>query len=368
MGWRRQAALAVALVLAVVALACEGAPPPSPAPTAAPTVAPSRSPAPTPTPTTAPAATLGQSNTLPGCPEGKNCLRIYEWPPFTATYTDNGETKELVWNSAHDWKVTTLAAPQIITSVGTFSDIGSWSQQKDDKYTTYSAIDNQTVNKTLSSSTYMIPDGYYSPFLAAANDLFTRADGKKITANVDVCYAPNCSAPPSGQSQHSTPALDFEDEGIVVVDDQWRLPLKFGGTTVLRMEINAPAPSPTPTPAGTITPAPTATPTLTPTPAPTATPTPTPAPTATPTPTAPVFNVSSAGQASWRYTLPAGLTFVYYEVRWAQSAGKAPMTGRAAPARCSTTRTRCPTPSPTSRRECSTRPSSSSARGTAAAR
>ncbi len=222
----------------------------------------------------------------PACPDDNpGCPVFHTWPPFTVVYEIDGdsyyvdgvalatrETRELVWNSRHDWRITTLSAGDIVRPFTTMNATGSYQILKDGVLTVYDAVFDRLHTYDRSDSV-PIADGVFLDILYTGYGLPDRTDGDLVVLDSFQCDGDGCDTGADRTTRASsepttTYGRQFEELGDVVFsEDEYRIPLLFPHSNIEVTELRTnyiatPTPGPTPTPIPTPTPAATPTPTL----------------------------------------------------------------------------------------------------------
>ena len=231
----------------------------------------SEEPTPTPTRTATPTATATPTP-HPACPDDNpGCPVLHTWPPFTVVYEIDGhayyadgvnlatrETRELVWNSRYDWRVTTLSAGDMVEPFLTMNATGSYQILKDGVLTEYDAVRDRLYTYDASEG-WPIADGVFLDVLYTGHNLPGRTDGNLVVLDIFQCDGDGCDtgAGRTTRSSGDPPATygrQFDEFGNVVFsEDEYRIPLLFPDANIEVTELRTnyiatPTPTPTPTP------------------------------------------------------------------------------------------------------------------------
>ena len=197
--------------------------------------------------------TLGRDDPIENCPEGETCLRLHEWPPFTAVYKAYADssigvynetyrpyvTYRLEWRAVDDWTATIIDGDRYEVADGIVFDLtGSYEQVKGRTYTRFSAFpprpNPQPEVETLDKGGYVPPPGgvFYQKWISG-HDLDTRTDGETVAISADVCTGDACHEANGAEGSIGTMGLKFSDEeiaNIIFTNDAMRIPVKRMGT------------------------------------------------------------------------------------------------------------------------------------------
>ncbi len=204
---------------------------------------------------------LGQAATptpIPGCPEGEHCFLEHVWPPFTAVFEQQGspvtftddppttvyptETMRLEYRSDTDWRLTTLAMSSSDPRVG--DRTGSWESQDGLTYTLYRADLDYTHTETLQPGEIKVPARIFAAALYVLHDFGSRTDGTPVVVETDICEGSACHVLSSDDGASGAVAQERgreypNDPRIpgVLTNDEWKIPLKYGLTRVLELQL-----------------------------------------------------------------------------------------------------------------------------------
>jgi hypothetical protein len=133
------------------------------------------------------------------------------------------QTRRLDYTAPDRWVETVTASPDIVTSWGTFSDVGSYQRVDGNTYTSYDAVDGYLITETIESGR-RIPGSYTAPMpLHGINDSDSPIQSYSRSAtSARVCYNSSCTDNAQG--------ILFTYSGIdyVYADDARGIPLKIG--------------------------------------------------------------------------------------------------------------------------------------------
>ena len=202
---------------------------------------------------------------------------FHTWPPFTVVYEIDGdayyadgvnlatrETRELVWNSRYDWRVTTLSAGDIVRPFTTMNATGSYQILKDGVLTVYDAVVDRLYTYDASGGP-PVADGVFLDILYTGHNLPGRTDGELVVLDTFQCDGDGCDtgADSTTKASSDSPFTYGRQFGNVVFsEDEYRIPLLFPHANIEVTELRTnyiatPTPGPTPTPIPTPTPTPT---------------------------------------------------------------------------------------------------------------
>ena len=162
---------------------------------------------------------------------------VTDWPPLTMTYPSEWykggrtmtTTYRLTYNSRTSWIQEVIAAEPIETHVGTFSDVGSYRELENGRYTTYHAVTESTEVEEVPDDILMIPRGGLHPHsIRFLEDLF----GKELTAvstETRVCFYDVCT--------DNAPGWEFREGNMVFADDARGIPVKMGRLVVTEVRV-----------------------------------------------------------------------------------------------------------------------------------
>ena len=168
---------------------------------------------------------------------GSNPNWPLERPSFTMTFTKadgqsalvgdhkvaSQQTRRLDYTAPDRWVETVTASPDIVTSWGTFSGVGSYERVDGNTYTSYDAVDGYLITETIESGR-RIPGIYMVPMpLHGINDSDSPIQSySRVATTARVCYNSSCTDNAEG--------ISFTYNGIdhVYADDARGIPLKFG--------------------------------------------------------------------------------------------------------------------------------------------
>ena len=179
------------------------------------------------------AVTMSVRATAPDAPT------IPTWPSFTMVYETDGvtysvgsslaettrEVRQLDYQSRTRWTDTVLEAPTIITSVGSSSRVGSYSQLNGDSYTESDSSDEQTYVDTVEENTTRLVGSMPPPFPIEGSGVALES----ITTNAKVCFRDSCTGNAPGLLYRKANGSEF-----VFADDTRGIPLRVNNTFIVR--------------------------------------------------------------------------------------------------------------------------------------
>ncbi|MCH8108918.1 MAG: hypothetical protein IIB15_02215 [Chloroflexi bacterium] len=142
------------------------------------------------------------------------------------------ETHRLEYSSKDKWIDTVIEAEPVVTSVGTFSRVGSYEQVENGVVTKFDATFNDTQKHNLEDNTRRIPSQVFAPYqiqgLEAAGE-----DSTQVTTASTVCVREQCAENATG--------LKYVVNGKerIYAANTNGIPLKIGDRFIVnRLEIN----------------------------------------------------------------------------------------------------------------------------------
>ena len=188
-----------------------------------------------------------------GCPPGKVCQVMLDWPAFTVTYEVDGpehtsltdsytprELRRLEYTDRKNWRVETIHSEDFYWGNLQVNRTGSWEQQSGRSYMDYDSVTGETFSRTLREGQIIIPNDIFSDSVFWGFDLDTRSDSTAMPHESDVCTADDCHAVPTGTTGQTTPmgrSYTGGLEGVVFTDDQYGIPLMVEGADIDIMEL-----------------------------------------------------------------------------------------------------------------------------------
>ena len=204
-----------------------------------------------------------------GCPEGKKCVRVRDWPPFTAIFKAYANhsisvdgvqyrpivTYRLEWRRVNDWEYTIIDGERFDFDGLIFDLTGSYERFQNGTHTTYNAFHREERVEQKDDSFPSPPGGStYRLTRYAGLDLATRTDGETVAVSADVCVADACHEVQAAASEATAAAMGrrFSDESIAnhtFTDMLGRIPLKVdrsgpGMVEVLELRVHPTEPDP----------------------------------------------------------------------------------------------------------------------------
>ena len=169
-----------------------------------------------------------------------------DWPPFVMIYQIEGggvtvgtgpiqtgqEVHRLDYRSKTEWTDTVIEAPEIETSFGTFSTVGSYRHLDGRTLSEFDPLENSFLSRTIPEGVRMVPGAALIPrpieVLKAAG-----AEYAQVVTSAKVCFRDVCKQNAGG--------LMYVDNGQerVFANDSRGIPLKVGDSffTVLELRI-----------------------------------------------------------------------------------------------------------------------------------
>ena len=159
------------------------------------------------------------------------------WPALTMTYDEHGQfaligdnppetmtlTYRLTYTSADTWIEEVIAAPDVVTSVGTFSDVGSYRKIEDGQYTDFDSTSGDTTTYALEEDVTRVPRGRLYPVSLTILQDRVDASPAKVPTTTRVCFDDDCESAAEGWR-----FVDDRGREVVYADDARGIPLKLG--------------------------------------------------------------------------------------------------------------------------------------------
>ena len=129
-----------------------------------------------------------------------------DWPPLIMKYNVEaavsgrsiGEVRQLTYNSRTSWIEEVIEADDIVVSVGTFNNAGSYQKLDGRVYAEYNAITGRTSTETIPKGVVRIPRGGLMPIPIAVLESIHGKPAEKVATTTKVCFDDDCTEPASG--------------------------------------------------------------------------------------------------------------------------------------------------------------------------
>jgi hypothetical protein len=159
-----------------------------------------------------------------------------EWPPFTMVYelaqgqavmvgnrqVDPWQMRRMEFVSPTKWKVTVLESASIETSVGAFSQTGSYQMLDGRQFTEFDAATNSYHEETVDRAVRRIPTAFPAPFQMLGLEMEGLTPTRVVTT-ATVCFQEDCR-------ENATGLLFIKDNGqeYLFANDSRGIPLRIG--------------------------------------------------------------------------------------------------------------------------------------------
>ena len=157
-----------------------------------------------------------------------------DWPPLIMKYNVEaavsgrsiGEVRQLTYNSRTSWIEEVIEADDIVVSVGTFNNAGSYQKLDGRVYAEYDAITGRTSTETIPKGVVMIPRGGFMPIPIAVLESILGKPAEKVATTTKVCFDDDCTERASGWD------LSEGKSTFVFADDARGIPVQIGNFVV----------------------------------------------------------------------------------------------------------------------------------------
>ena len=157
-----------------------------------------------------------------------------DWPPLVMKYNVEaavsgrsiGEVRQLTYNSRTSWIEEVIEADDIVVSVGTFNNTGSYKKLDGRVYAEYDAITGRTSTETIPKGEVMIPRGGFMPIPIAVLESILGKPAEKVATTTKVCFDDDCTERASGWD------LSEGKSTLVFADDARGIPVQIGNFVV----------------------------------------------------------------------------------------------------------------------------------------
>ena len=157
-----------------------------------------------------------------------------DWPPLTMKYdveasVSSGsirQVRQLTYNSRTSWIEEVIEADDIVVSVGTFNDVGSYQKLDGRVHTEYDAITGETRSETVPKGVVRIPRGGLMPIPMAVLESALGKQAEEVAIATKVCFDDDCAEPASGWK------ISDGKRTRVFADDARGIPLRIGNFVV----------------------------------------------------------------------------------------------------------------------------------------
>ena len=169
-----------------------------------------------------------------------------EWPSLVMTYEATGAFDKigdaeplagtlrfrLTHNANGDWREEIIAAPDVVTRVGTFNRQGSYQAVEGRVYTDYDSTSGETTAETLEEGENRIPRSMLYPMPLATLDEHYAGERVLTPTNVRVCF--------SGKCQDNAPGWLYEVGGAryIYADDQRGIPIGLSYLNITEVSVS----------------------------------------------------------------------------------------------------------------------------------
>ena len=157
-----------------------------------------------------------------------------DWPPLVMKYNVEaavsgrsiGEVRQLTYNSRTSWIEEVIEADDIVVSVGTFNNAGSYQKLDGRVYAEYDAITGRTSTETIPKGVVMIPRGGMIPIPIAVLESILGKPAEKVATTTKVCFDDDCTELASGWK------ITDGKSTLVFADDARGIPVQIGNFVV----------------------------------------------------------------------------------------------------------------------------------------
>ena len=157
-----------------------------------------------------------------------------DWPPLIMKYNVEaavsgrsiGEVRQLTYNSRTSWIEEVIEADDIVVSVGTFNNAGSYQKLDGRVYAEYDAITGRTSTETIPKGVVMIPRGGLMPIPIAVLESILGKPAEKVATTTKVCFDDDCTELASGWK------IPDGKSTLVFADDARGIPVQIGNFVV----------------------------------------------------------------------------------------------------------------------------------------
>ena len=157
-----------------------------------------------------------------------------DWPPLIMKYNVEaavsgksiGEVRQLTYNSRTSWIEEVIEADDIVVSVGTFNNVGSYQKLNGRVYAEYDAITGRTLTETVPKGVVRIPRGGLFPIPIAVLESALGKQAEAVATTTKVCFDDDCTELASGWE------ISDGKSTLVFADDARGIPVKIGNSVV----------------------------------------------------------------------------------------------------------------------------------------
>ncbi len=157
-----------------------------------------------------------------------------DWPPLVMKYNIEaavssrsiGEVRQLTYDSRTSWIEEVIEADNIVVSVGTFNNTGSYQKLDGRVYAEYDAITGRTSTEAIPKGVVMIPWGGFMPIPIAVLESILGKPAEKVATTTKVCFDDDCTEFASGWK------IPDGKSTFVFADDARGIPVQIGNFVV----------------------------------------------------------------------------------------------------------------------------------------
>ena len=157
-----------------------------------------------------------------------------DWPPLIMKYNVEAsvssgsirQVRQLTYNSRTSWIEEVIEADDIVVSVGTFNDVGSYQKLDGRVHTEYDAITGETRSETVPKGVVRIPRGGLMPIPIAVLESALGKQAEEVAIATKVCFDDDCAEPASGWK------ISDGKRTRVFADDARGIPVRIGNFVV----------------------------------------------------------------------------------------------------------------------------------------